>query len=100
MRRQPSSSQTTWAKPTTSAVKCARQRLTKTQQNMQVGNLGIRWGIHAAAVAKIQPVLSHFANSFSFFCFIFNVCRLFLFSLRQNIDKAAFMIRLALSVER
>ncbi len=54
MKRQPSSSQTTKAKHTISAAKCARQHSTRTQRNTQVAQVGIQAAAVAAAVARTE----------------------------------------------
>jgi len=53
MRKQPNSNPTTAAKPTTSAAKCAKQRLTRTQRNTQAAQADIQCMMaEVAAVAK------------------------------------------------
>jgi hypothetical protein len=57
-RKLQSSSQTTWAKPTTSVPHLARQRSTRTLLNMRAANLDIQVMAAVAAVANPKRIYS------------------------------------------
>jgi hypothetical protein len=60
MRKQPNSNPTTAAKPTISAAKCAKQRLTRTQRNTQAAQVDIQCTMAEVAAARLSPMQGGF----------------------------------------